>query len=70
MNKGIQKSQKYAEGFKNQDEYVVYVGFDYDWNIRVFVYDYFSLLDVVSQLGGLGATIKIVLTSASPLIIL
>lgn len=46
------------------------MGFDYDWNIRVFTYEYYSVLDIVSQLGGIGATIKIVLTSATPLIIL
>lgn len=46
------------------------VGVDYEFTIQTFTYVYFSTLDVVSQLGGLWSTIKLLMRIALPLMVL
>lgn len=61
---------QYPEKFKTQANYTLYVGFDFSFEVQKFVYVYFSTLDVVSQLGGIGATLNIVLGFFGPYIVL
>jgi len=46
------------------------VGFDFSFSVQTFTYVYFSALDVISQLGGIGATLNIVLGALAPYVIL
>lgn len=46
------------------------VGVDYEFTIQTFTYVYFSTLDVVSQLGGLWSTIKLLMRILLPFMIL
>ena len=60
----------YPEKFRTQANYTLYVGFDFSFSVQTFTYVYFSTLDVVSQLGGIGATLKIVMGFFAPYIVL
>lgn len=64
------KSEYYPEGFKNQEEYNFYIGFDFSFTIQRFTHTYYSTLDIISALGGIGATVKLVFESAAPLLVL
>jgi len=66
----MKKSKDYPEKFRDQDEYSFYVGFDFDFTIQTYTYVYFSTVDVISKLGGIGATIKLVITMIAPLMVL
>lgn len=46
------------------------MGFDFDFTIQSYIYEYFSTVDIISQLGGIGATIKIIMAMLGPLVIL
>jgi len=70
QQKTIKKSKDYPERFRDQDEYSFYVGFDFDFTIQTYTYVYFSTVDVISKLGGIGATIKLVITMIAPLMVL
>jgi len=59
-----------SNGFSYQDQYSLYVGFDFDFTIQSYQFEYFSTVDIISQLGGIGATVKIVLAVLGPLVIL
>lgn len=68
--KDIVKSHSYPSGFSEQDEYAFTVGLDYDFTIQTYTYVYFSTMDIVSKLGGLGATIKMILAFVAPIMVL
>lgn len=46
------------------------MGLDYDFTIQTYTYVYFSAIDVLSKIGGIGATIKIALSVITPFLVL
>lgn len=66
----IKESEYYPEGFKDLKEYNSYLGFDFDFTVQRFTYTYYSTLDIIAALGGIGATVKLMLESAAPLLVL
>ena len=68
--KDKQKSHSYPNNFSEQKEYTFSVGLDYDFTIQTYTYVYFSTMDIVSKLGGLGATIKMILAFVAPIMVL
>lgn len=70
QDKKVKVAQPVEEGFIQQDEYKFKVGFDFVFKIQTYIYVYFSAVDVISQLGGLGATFKLILGAIAPLMIL
>ena len=64
------ESKYYPEGFKNMKEYKFYVGFDFEFTVQRFTHTYYSTLDIIAALGGIGATVKLVFESAGPLLVL
>ena len=68
--KEVQNSETYKEGFRQQEEYNFYVGFDFEFKIQTYIFVYFSAVDVISEIGGIGATIKIALAAIAPLMVL
>ena len=68
--KKVQNSETYKEGFRQQEEYNFYVGFDFEFKIQTYIFVYFSAVDVISERGCIGATIKIALAAIAPLMVL
>ena len=65
------KSVKEKDGFKESEvyEFKLFI-LNLDFSVQTFTYEYFSTLDILSALGGLGATIKLSLGSLVPLLTL
>lgn len=61
------KSVEHKKGFKESDKYEVYIGLDLDFTVQTFTFVYYNLMDMFSALGGIGATINILLGSLVPL---
>jgi hypothetical protein len=64
------KTKEHKGGFKESEAYELYIGLDLDFTVQTFTYVYFTSLDILSALGGIGATIKIGLGSLVPLLTL
>jgi hypothetical protein len=69
-DKKVKNAETYEEGFRQQEEYNFYVGFDFEFKIQTYIFVYFSAVDVVSQIGGIGATIKLALAAIAPFMVL
>ena len=64
------KTKEHKGGFQESDSYEIYIGLDLDFTVQTFTYFYFTTLDIVSALGGIGATIKIILGALLPVLTL
>lgn len=45
---------------------MLYIGFDFDFTVQTYTYEHYSMVDVVSKIGGISATIKVLLTFMAP----
>lgn len=64
------KVKPYAQGFSNQDSYGLKILLEYDFTIQTYQYTYFSTMDIVSNLGGLASTIKLIIQFITPILVL
>lgn len=68
--KEIQETIEYPEKFRDQGSYTFEIGIDYEFTIQEFTHAYFSTLDVFAEVGGLWATIKLLIKMLLPWMIL
>lgn len=63
-------SLNYTESFAKKPNYSFEVAFDFEFNVNMYIYVFYSTMDMVSKLGGIGATLQIVLKIVAPIFVL
>lgn len=62
------KAVEHKGGFQASEKFEVYIGLDLDFTVQTFTYVYYNAMDILSALGGIGATINIALGSLVPIL--
>ena len=50
--------------------YTFEISFKFDFNVNLYIFIYFSAIDVIAQLGGFGELVTLALKIAAPLFVL
>ena len=63
----VKKAHAVGERYSNDAEHTLLVDIDFDFSVKIYTYEFFSMEDVISRIGGISSTIKVLIAIMGPI---